>query len=423
MMTRPLEVLYVMHSGSLAGSAESLRLLLEHFPSGAVHATVLCPDGDAVALLRRQGVDVRIVPGISMFHSIEGIPLRGVRLIDLARTLWFMRHGRHIRHAIRETRPDVVHLNERGMLHAAWVAHREGVPVVLHARSVADRQRGWVWRISRWAIRRHVARVVAIDESVRSSLEELENVDVIYNPVDSQEPTGVSPEKSQSTPPIRVTYLTGLQVFKGVFDLLRCAVLLRHRSDIVFHVAGVNSRPDTFHRSVLGRLLHALGLAQDVESHVRRWVASQGLETTVKLMGRVEPGAALAETDILVFPSHLDGPGRSVFEAGVRGIPSIVALRRRIEDVVVDGETGLIVPPGSPEALAQSIVRLADDPALRRRLGENARARYHRQFAPRRIAGQVLDLYRTLAGQMASADGSTVGSVHSDALPHSRMSS
>ena len=146
MTARPFRVLYLMHSGSPAGSAESLCLLLEHFPAGAVSATVLCPDGESRAATPedwRHGP--RSFPGVSMLHSIEGVPLRGVRLLDLEPNYlddaaWRLA----IRAAIREMRPDIVHLNERGMLHAARIAHQEGVPVVLHARSVgrAARQLG-----------------------------------------------------------------------------------------------------------------------------------------------------------------------------------------------------------------------------------------------------------------------------------------
>ena len=409
-MGRPLRVLYLMHSGSSAGSAESLCLLLEHFPPGAVSATVLCPGGEIVPRLRSTGAAVRLVPGVSMFHSMEGIPLRGFRLLELGRTVWMTWHGRRIRAAIREARPDIVHLNERGMLHAARIAHQEGKPVVLHARSVAERRESWVRRLSTKAIRRYVSRVVAIDESVRASLTDLPNVEVIYNPLEGRTLTEVRPETARSVPgqaTVRVTYLTGLQVFKGIHDLLESALLLRQRADITFQIAGANSRPAAFHRSLRGSFLHLFGFAPDVESAVRRWIAEHGLESTVRLLGRVEPEAVLAETDVLVFPSHLDGPGRSVFEAGARGIPAIVTLRHRVEDVVVDGETGLIVPERNPQALAQAILRLADDPDLRRRLGQNARARYRRQFAPQPIAEQMLGLYRTLVRQPSEEPSAT----------------
>ncbi len=387
-----------MHSGTPAGSAHSLCVLLEHFRSDDVAAIVLCPDGEVVPRLRLTGATVRIIPGVSMFHGMEGVPLRGLRLLELGRTVWMMRHADRIRTAIREARPDLVHLNERGMLHAARIAHQEGVPVVLHARSVAERREGWVRRASARAIGRHVSRVVAIDESVRASLTGVPNVEVIYNPLDDETSPVLVGDASRagSGSPVRVTYLTGLQVFKGIHDLLECALLLRDRSDIVFQIAGTNSRPPSFHRSATGRMLHLFGFAPDVESSVSRWIEAHRLETTVKLLGRVEPAEVLAATDILVFPSHLDGPGRSVFEAGARGIPAIVALRHRIEDVVVDGETGVIVPPQDPRSLAQATLRLADDAGLRQRLGRNARERYRRQFAPQPIADQMLALYRSL---------------------------
>jgi glycosyltransferase involved in cell wall biosynthesis len=335
-----------------------------------------------------------------MFHSIQGVPLRGLRLLELGRTVWMMRHGRRIRAAIREVRPDVVHLNERGMLHAARIAHEERVPVVLHARSVAERRENWVRRLSLAGIRRHVSCVVAIDESVRASLDGVPGVRVIYNPLDARALDDESDEpevQAASGTPTRVTYLTGLQWFKGVGDLLEAALILRERKDIVFQIAGGNSRPTSFHRSLKGRLLHALGFAPDVELQVRRWVTERRLQATVKLLGRVDPQPVLAATDILVFPSHLDGPGRSVFEAGAMGIPAIIALRHRVEDVVAHGETGLIVPERSPGALADAIRTLADEPDLRRRLGRSARTRYRNQFAPRSVADQMLEVYRSVA--------------------------
>ncbi|CAN5873833.1 glycosyltransferase family 4 protein [soil metagenome] len=397
-----------MHSGSPAGSAESLCVLLEHFPANTVSATVLCPDGEVLPRLEKLGATVRIVPGVSMFHSMEGVPLRGLRLLELGRTIWMMRYGNQIRAAIRETQPDVVHLNERGMLHAARIAHEEGVPVVLHARSVAERRENWVRRLSTRAIRRHVSRVVAIDESVRASLDGIPNLEVIYNPLDERTFTGAAAAPARparaANSSIRVAYLTGLQEFKGIRELLDSALLLRNRADLVFQIAGSNSRPEAFHRSLRGRFLHLFGFAPDIESEVRRWIASHRLEDTVKLLGRVEPDAVLAETDILVFPSWLDGPGRSVFEAGARGIPAIVALRHRVEDVVVDGETGLIVPERDPHSLAQAIFRLADDGDLRHRLGRNARTRYRRQFAARAVADRMLALYRALVSERTLTD-------------------
>jgi glycosyltransferase involved in cell wall biosynthesis len=73
-----------------------------------------------------------------------------------------------------------------------------------------------------------------------------------------------------------------------------------------------------------------------------------------------------------------------------------VALKDWVEDVVEDGVTGLIVPPRDPRRLADAIVRLVDDPALRRRLGSAARSRYAAQFEPAAAARRMLEVYRDL---------------------------
>jgi len=400
--SRPVRVLYVLHTAAQSGAGRSLAYLIEHFPPGAVEATALCPPGPLVGQLQAIGVEVRPIPGISMFHSAEGIPLRGMRTLELLRTAWHMRHGRTIRRAIAEVRPDVVHLNDRGMLHAARIARRAGVPVVLHARSVADAETAWVGRVSGVLARRYVDRVIAIDESVRRSLHGLPNVDVIYNPYPA--PPEPAPRDAPSDV-VRVTYLTGLLTFKGIWDLLEAARLLRDRRDIQFLVAGGNSRPDAFHRSLGGRLAHLFGFAPDVEAAVGAWVEQHDLGGTVRLLGQVNRVEdVLRQSDILAFPSHLNGPGRAVFEAGMHGIPSIVALKDRMEDVVVDGVTGLIVPPRDPRSLADAIVRLAEDPQLRRRMGRAARSRYEVQFEPAAAAGRMLQIYRELIAPRSDAN-------------------
>jgi glycosyltransferase involved in cell wall biosynthesis len=399
--SRPLKVLYVMHTPAPGGAGRSLRYLIEHFPPGAVAATALCPPGPIVGQLRAAGVQVRPIPGVSMFYSAEGLPLRGRRLLELLRTVWHMRHGAVIRRAIAEVRPDVVHLNERGMLHAARIARRAGIPVVMHARSVADSGTPWAGRVSAALVRRYVDRVIAIDESVRRSLRGLSKVDVIYNPYPAPSELPGEAIDGRSLPGasavVRVTYLTGLLTFKGIWDLLEAARLLRDRHDIQFLVAGGNSRPEAFHRSLGGRLAHLFGFAPDVESAVRAWLEQHRLESTVRLLGQVDRVEdVLCQSDILAFPSHLNGPGRAVFEAGMHGIPAIVCLKDRVEDVVQDGVTGIIVPPRDPRRLADAIIRLADDSALRRRLGSAARSRYAAQFEPAAMATRMLEVYRDL---------------------------
>lgn len=399
----PLRILYVLNTGAAGGSAGSLRFLVAAMPAGALERCFVCPEGPGVQHFREMGDEVRVIPGVAMLQSIAGVPLRGWRWLTLLRSAWFLRHGRIVKHAILEFRPHVVHLNERGMFQAARLARLAGVPVVMHARSVADRQSSVLRRICDTLTRRWVTQIVAIDESVRWSIREQEPCAVVHNPLAPGRTYSLyRPDPSGRT---RVTYLTGLLPFKGIWELLESARMLQRRQDLVFQIAGANSRPREFFGTLPGRVSHALGLAADMETEVRRWVARHKLEGTVKLLGHVhDPDALLAETDIMVFPSHLNGPGRSVFEAGARGIPSIVALSDRFDDVIADGVTGLVIPPRDAGALAIAVAKLADDPALRRRLGEAARARCQDQFAPELIARQMLGLYHAVVRRTGVID-------------------
>jgi len=98
--------------------------------------------------------------------------------------------------------------------------------------------------------------------------------------------------------------------------------------------------------------------------------------------------------DILVFPSYREGFPTVMLEAGVAGIPTVGFRATGVVDAVVDGQTGLLVPIGDSDALAEASIRLLKDDALREKLGEAAKARVLRDFVPERIWGEWLELYR-----------------------------
>ena len=406
-LSGPIRVLYVLHNAELGGAGGSLLRLINSFPREAVHAFAAMPDGPIVTRFREAGVDVAIVPHISVLQGIDGLPLRGARFALVARAAWQALRGGALRRVILRARPDIVHVNERGFFHAAWLAKRTGVPVVAHARSVADREVRWLRRLSaRWNARL-LDRVFAIDESVRRSLDEPPTADVIYNPLGG----AVSPSAARPRPahePMRVVYLSGLIRAKGVVDLLGAAKALRHCRSIHFTVAGANPRSREYYASTVGRLIGRFGLTDDLEAYLGDFVRREHLEATVHLAGHlVDTSALLSNADVVVFPSHTNGLGRSVYEAGVLGIPAVVSMRDRVEDIVEDGVTGLIVEERNVEALAAAIRRLHDDDALRVRLGTNASEKYTRLFDSSHSASVVLGVYRSLVapGNACPASG------------------
>jgi glycosyltransferase involved in cell wall biosynthesis len=88
----------------------------------------------------------------------------------------------------------------------------------------------------------------------------------------------------------------------------------------------------------------------------------------------------LPNLDLAVMSSFTEGLPVFLLEASAAGLPAVATSVGGISDVIVDGTTGLLVPPGASEALAARIVELLDDPGRRRAMGEAARARVRRDF-------------------------------------------
>lgn len=123
----------------------------------------------------------------------------------------------------------------------------------------------------------------------------------------------------------------------------------------------------------------------------------QGLEDRVHYLGlRSDMPALYRMMDVLVLPSHREGWPRSPMEAAAMGVPAVVTDIRGCRQVVVPGETGLMVPVRDPDALADAVVQLLADPARARRMGEAARAYAGTAFDEDGVVRRTLDAYRDL---------------------------
>lgn len=123
------------------------------------------------------------------------------------------------------------------------------------------------------------------------------------------------------------------------------------------------------------------------------------LRAAVRFTGRIPAErlpACYAAADLFVMPSHAvpgelaEGLGLAYLEAAAAGVPSVGSDFGGIPDAIADGETGLLVPPRNPEALAHAVVRLLSDAELRGRMGAAARDRVEREFTWRRVAERFL---------------------------------
>jgi glycosyltransferase involved in cell wall biosynthesis len=122
-------------------------------------------------------------------------------------------------------------------------------------------------------------------------------------------------------------------------------------------------------------------------------IKSLGLSDSVKLLGESDHVAKfLASADIFVLPSLWEGLPIALLEAMSAGLPVISTKVEGVEEVIVEGENGLLVPIGNSAALADAITQLLADPQLRHKMGASSKAKVLEFYTVDRMCEQYLKL-------------------------------
>jgi glycosyltransferase involved in cell wall biosynthesis len=311
--------------------------------------------------------------GLLAWHG--GLRARAVFAIERA---WRIEpRAAQIARLLREGGFDLLYLNNQpsSNLEGYLAGEAAGVPVVQHCRIDATLNAAELAAANRVA---HA--VICVSQGVADSLR-TQGIDagkliVVHNAIDGAQPLPAA-QKLPAVPAgaLMIGTVGQLVKRKSVDDLLRAIQKL-----------GAGGTP--IHALIVG--------AGPEEASLRALAASLGLSERVYFAGfQKEPLPWLAAMDIFVLASSKEGLPRVILEAMLLSKPVIAARAVGSSELVVDGQTGALYPHGDVASLAARIRELADDAALRGRLGDAGRERVLAEFS---IERYVAGVERVLAG-------------------------
>ncbi len=329
--------------------------------------------------------DIVRAAGIEIIHEPALVrpvaPLRDVAALYRLTKL-FRRKQYHIVHT---------HTSKAGVL-GRLAAERAGVPIVVHTPH-GNIFHGYfpkfVTRLFVW-LERHAARrtdrlieltPAGIEEYLAEDIGQREQFRVIFSGVDFapydeairrrehiRDTLGIGPD----------TFLVGgvgrLEPVKGFTYFVSAAyAIARAVPEAHFILAGQGSLDDELQAQAgkLGDRFQFLGLRDDVPD-------------------------LMAAMDVFLMPSVNEGMGRVLLEAGAAATPAVASAVGGVPDILVDGGTGILVPPCDPHGLADAVIALARDTERRRGMGEMARAMVVPAYGLDRMVEQIEALYEEL---------------------------
>jgi glycosyltransferase involved in cell wall biosynthesis len=408
-------ILYVHHAADLGGASLSLLSLIDRLDKQRYAPTVLfnCQPQSVLLPFRERGIPFDIDPAISTYPHAQGawLGLRSLRPWEIVTRSFQVRPAsRRFREYLASHPCDLVHLNSMVQVPAALGAWKAGVPVVWHIREelhpgYLGLRRAWIRR----CIERCATHAIVISKQNAAQLPPGLRTTVVYNSVDfdlfDRSITGrrFRSDLGLSEDVPLVGMLGGVLDSKGADVFTDAARLVRRsRPKVVFLIAGIppgGESPSALKR-IARRLAEGSRLVPSTERRTLGLIRRHGLTKSVRIIGmRRDIPDMLAACAILVWPASVSHFARPIIEAGAMARPVIASDFPSSRELVVDGETGLLTPPGDPGRLAEAILRLLDHPDDALRMGEQGHALARERYDSLRNARAVLAIYDSILGR------------------------
>lgn len=388
-------ILYVNHVSDIGGAEVSLLLLLKNLNRALYQPVVVCPlKGSLARELGKISVTFEEID----FHQVKRT-LNPVSL--LIAIFFFFRHMTRIFQIVHSQNIKLVHANSlKSAIISGLSARLANVPLVWHVRDFLPV--GFFRQLLIRLAYLLAAKVIVNSKAVRGIFrfvqkDSNEKVKIIYNCIDPDlynpnvDGNGLRRELNIGMNIALIGFIGRLHPEKGIEYLIRAvSKVVKIVPEVRFLIVG---------DAALGK--------EEYQKRMRDLSVELGLADTILFLGyRKEVAKIIAALDILVLPSLREPFGLVSLEAMAMKKPVVATHTGGSPEVIIDGNTGLLVPPRNSGALFSAIIKLLKDKELAKRMGAAGRERVMSSFSPEFTLSHIQETYNKVLENYRSNNSS-----------------
>jgi glycosyltransferase involved in cell wall biosynthesis len=399
-----IKVLFVSNVPVWGGSVKSLFQTVSLFSKSSIgKAYLLIPKGSASKHFKPVS-EVIEVSAIPQFDNTLYGHYRWFRWLLLAREfiafVKFLFSLKQLKQNFKDV--DIIHFNEIVCFVPCVIFLKKICPnakVVTHVRSLQCNGNNLRTRLVNALLYKMSDHIFCIDNIVQNTLPDSvrDKVTVLYN-VNNCSTLNV-PIKVKFTGSIRLIFLGGCNYMKGAGFLLPLVSILDLMGvDFSLTVIGIEENKESLFSISLNKVLSILGIKKTISSaEFKESFKEYSLKHEINLLPfQNNIDQYLTSSDLLIFPSYLDAPGRPSIEAMGLGIPSIIFCNDKKNDVVLEGKTGFNIANLDIQQFAERIAYFYKNPNSLEEFSHNCINHYNNVFLPSSHLEKLSSTYTSL---------------------------